>query len=151
MMKQSKLKAKQKSGQKAPALDMASVSTKAPPENPVSNPPTRIFGLQDAPCYYPTEKEFMEPLRFIESIRPEAEKAGICKIIPPEGWKPTFALDTEVQLSLIERQGYVVDRMNFKDLLFFLRFATIIPLAKGPRWRFAIFSFYLFHDHVQYV
>ncbi|KAF9334904.1 hypothetical protein BG006_001254 [Podila minutissima] len=123
MMKQSKLKAKQKSGQKAPALDMASVSTKAPPENPVSNPPTRIFGLQDAPCYYPTEKEFMEPLRFIESIRPEAEKAGICKIIPPEGWKPTFALDTEVQLSLIELQGYVIDRMNFKDLF---RFKTRI-------------------------
>ena len=95
-MIKSKLKAKHISGQRAPALDMASVSTKAPPENPVSNPPTRIFGLHDAPCYYPTEKEFMEPLRFIESIRPEAEKAGICKIIPPEGWKPTFALDTEV-------------------------------------------------------
>ena len=41
----------------------------------------------------------MEPLRYIESIRAEAEKAGICKIIPPEGWKPTFALDSEVLYS----------------------------------------------------
>lgn len=75
---------------------MSSVPTTAPPETPQPDPPTRIFGLRDAPCYYPTAEEFMEPLKFIESIRPEAEKAGICKIIPPEGWKPTFALDTEV-------------------------------------------------------
>lgn len=145
MMKQSKLKAKQKSGQRAPALDMASVSTKAPPENPVSNSPTRIFGLQDAPCYYPTEKEFMEPLRFIESIRPEAEKAGICKIIPPEGWKPAFALDTEVQLSLVELQGYVLDRINYMMCVFFRHFHSIThSTAKRPRGHFAIFSFFIF-------
>lgn len=118
----SKLKAKHISGQRAPALDMASVSTKAPPENPVSNPPTRIFGLQDAPCYYPTEKEFMEPLRFIESIRPEAEKAGICKIIPPEGWKPTFALDTEVRFMT----SVLLDKKKVQRL-FCLLFATRLP------------------------
>lgn len=83
--------------QKAPALDMASVATIAPQETPRSDPPTRIFGLQDAPCYRPTAKEWMDPLKYIERIRPEAEKAGICKIIPPEGWKPPFCLDTEVK------------------------------------------------------
>lgn len=83
--------------QKAPALDMASVATTAPKENPRSDPPTRIFGLQDAPCYYPTAKEWMDPLKFIERIRPDAEKAGICKIVPPEGWKPPFCLDSEVK------------------------------------------------------
>ncbi|KAG0235805.1 hypothetical protein BGX31_004171 [Mortierella sp. GBA43] len=68
----------------------------APPETPRPDPPIRIFGLRDAPCFYPTAEEFMEPLKFIESIRPDAEKAGICKIIPPDGWKPPFAIDTEV-------------------------------------------------------
>ncbi|KAF9941972.1 hypothetical protein BGZ65_000313 [Modicella reniformis] len=75
---------------------MSSVPTTAPPETSQADSPTRIFGLRDAPCYYPTADEFLEPLKFIENIRPEAEKAGICKIIPPEGWKPAFALDTEV-------------------------------------------------------
>ncbi|KAG0095347.1 hypothetical protein BGZ93_006008 [Podila epicladia] len=139
MMKQSKLKAKQKSGQKAPALDMASVSTKAPPENPVSNPPTRIFGLQDAPCYYPTEKEFMEPLRFIESIRPEAEKAGICKIIPPEGWKPTFALDTELFRfktriqKLNSMEGETRTNINYLDQLYKFHRQQGHPVLKIPQ------------------
>ncbi|KAF9303124.1 hypothetical protein BGZ74_004319 [Mortierella antarctica] len=139
MMKQSKLKAMQKSGQKAPALDMASVSTKAPPENPVSNPPTRIFGLQDAPCYYPTEKEFMEPLRFIESIRPEAEKAGICKIIPPEGWKPTFALDTELFRfktriqKLNSMEGETRTNINYLDQLYKFHRQQGHPVLKIPQ------------------
>lgn len=83
--------------QRAPALDLSTVATTAPPEISAPNPPTRIFGLQDAPTYYPTEKEFLEPLKYIESIRADAEQAGICKIIPPKGWKPPFSLDTEVK------------------------------------------------------
>lgn len=27
-------------------------------------------------------------------IRPEAEAAGICRIVPPSGWKPPFTLNT---------------------------------------------------------
>lgn len=61
--------------QKSPALDMNTVRTTAPPENPRTDPPTRIFGLQDAPCFYPTAEEFVEPLKYIESIRHEAEKS----------------------------------------------------------------------------
>lgn len=83
--------------QRAPALDLSTVATTAPPEMSAPTPPTRIFGLQDAPTYYPTEKEFLEPLKYIESIRAEAEQAGICKIVPPKGWKPPFSLDTEVK------------------------------------------------------
>ncbi|KAG0337846.1 hypothetical protein BG004_007463 [Podila humilis] len=86
----------QQQQQRAPALDLTTVDTEAPKDPPAPNPPTRIFGLQDAPTYYPTEKEFLEPLKYIESIRAEAEQAGICKIIPPKGWKPPFSLDTEV-------------------------------------------------------
>ncbi|KAI8813645.1 hypothetical protein BJ742DRAFT_704778 [Cladochytrium replicatum] len=57
--------------------------------------PPRIFGLKEAPTFHPTPEEFASPLRYIESIRRIGEKAGLCKIVPPKGWKPDCALDTE--------------------------------------------------------
>ena len=49
--------------------------------------------LPSAPTYYPTVKEFADPLAYIASIRPEAEAFGACKIVPPAGWVPPFSLD----------------------------------------------------------
>jgi histone demethylase JARID1 len=42
------------------------------------------------PVFRPTAEEFADPIRYISSIRAIGEKAGICKIIAPEGWKPPF-------------------------------------------------------------
>ncbi|KAI1313921.1 hypothetical protein EDD11_002384 [Mortierella claussenii] len=140
MMKHSKPRAVQASSQpKAPPLDMSSVATKAPSETPQSNPPSRIFGLQDAPCYYPTTEEFMEPLKFIESIRPEAEKAGICKIIPPDGWKPSFALDTEVFRfktriqKLNSMEGETRTNLNYLEQLYKFHRQQGHPVLKIPQ------------------
>ena len=49
--------------------------------------------LPEAPTFCPTEAEFENPLRYILSIREEAEKFGICCIKPPPSWKPPFMLD----------------------------------------------------------
>lgn len=49
-----------------------------------------LEGVTDAPCYFPTAEEFEEPLKFIASIRKEAETYGVCRICPPPGWKPPF-------------------------------------------------------------
>ena len=49
--------------------------------------------LVEAPTFTPTESEFQNPLRYILSIREEAEKYGICCIKPPPSWKPPFMLD----------------------------------------------------------
>ena len=37
--------------------------------------------------------QFRDPLRFIESCRAQAEPYGVCRIVPPAGWRPPFALD----------------------------------------------------------
>jgi len=43
--------------------------------------------------YRPTEEEWgRDPLEYIHSIRPEAERYGVCNIIPPESWRPEFCL-----------------------------------------------------------
>lgn len=39
------------------------------------------------PTFYPSLDEFVDPLLYIAKIRPLAEKFGICKIIPPNGWE----------------------------------------------------------------
>ncbi len=56
--------------------------------------------MEEAPVYYPNEKEFKNPLLYIEKIRLEAEQYGICKIVPPKSWNPTFALDPNVPLPI---------------------------------------------------
>ncbi|KAI8906882.1 JmjC domain, hydroxylase-domain-containing protein [Gorgonomyces haynaldii] len=49
---------------------------------------------QETKAFYPTDKEFTDPLKYIQQIKNQAEMDGICKIVPPSGWKPGFALDT---------------------------------------------------------
>lgn len=57
--------------------------------------PAGSFVPPEAPLFRPTPEEFEHPLRYIASIRPAAEAYGICKIIPPAGWKPPYVLDRE--------------------------------------------------------
>ena len=49
--------------------------------------------------YRPTEQEWAgDPLEYINSIRPEAEKYGVCNIIPPASWQPEFCLPGKEKL-----------------------------------------------------
>uniref|UniRef100_A0A453A2Y6 Uncharacterized protein n=1 Tax=Aegilops tauschii subsp. strangulata TaxID=200361 RepID=A0A453A2Y6_AEGTS len=48
--------------------------------------------LDEAPVFHPTEEEFKDTLKYIESIRPTAEPYGICRIVPPPSWKPPCLL-----------------------------------------------------------
>lgn len=56
----------------------------------------RPFNLPEAKTYRPSEDEFADPFKYIESIAEEGSQYGIVKIIPPENWNPPFAVDTEV-------------------------------------------------------
>ena len=57
----------------------------------------RHYNLPEAPTFRPTEEEFADPVKYISKIAPEGKKYGICRIIPPENWRPPFAVDTEVR------------------------------------------------------
>ena len=55
--------------------------------------------------YYPTEKEFENPMVFIDSIMssPSAKKSGCVKIVPPSSFKPGLALDLDSKKTLPTR------------------------------------------------
>jgi histone demethylase JARID1 len=53
--------------------------------------------IPEAPVFRPSAEEFRDPLRYVASIRKEAEAFGICKIVPPVGWKVDCAVDWSSQ------------------------------------------------------
>lgn len=85
---------KSSTSHKSEPLDLSTVETRHEYKTEASE---RLFMLETAPTYRPSTAEFANPLKYIEMIAPHAKKYGICKIIPPDEWRPTFAIDTEVR------------------------------------------------------
>jgi len=79
----------------SPTLDLSSVKTSSPRTQPMRSKP-RPFGLEDCPVFSPTSDEFKDPMAYIRTISEKAKNYGICKIIPPVGWKMPFVTDSEV-------------------------------------------------------
>lgn len=51
-----------------------------------SKQPPKLGTMTEAPIFRPTEKEFQDPIEYIERITPLASRFGICRIIPPESF-----------------------------------------------------------------
>ena len=75
----------------------------------------------EAPVFTPTMEEFKDSMAYFEKIRPIGEQFGICKIKPPDEWKPPFALDLDklkfrprIQ-RLNELEGHTRVKLNFLD------------------------------------
>ncbi|KAG5677278.1 hypothetical protein PVAND_007048 [Polypedilum vanderplanki] len=55
--------------------------------------------MTEAPIFRPTEKEFQDPIEYIERITPLAQRFGICRIIPPSSFKPECRVSDEMRFT----------------------------------------------------
>ncbi|KAJ7639289.1 jumonji superfamily protein [Roridomyces roridus] len=78
----------------SPVLDLSTVKTISPRPDSLPRKEPRPFGLPDCPTFYPTAEEFRDPMAYIRSISDHANAYGICKVVPPAGWKMPFVTDT---------------------------------------------------------
>lgn len=69
------------SGTKAPRLAEPVMTPAAFPS------PDDKASFMEAPTFHPTEKDFQDPMEYIERIRPMAEQFGLCRIVPPSSFK----------------------------------------------------------------
>nr|XP_060630837.1 protein Jumonji [Anolis sagrei ordinatus] len=53
--------------------------------------------MEDIPVLRPSPKEFHDPLIYIESVRPQVEKYGMCRVVPPLDWRPECKLNEEMR------------------------------------------------------
>lgn len=85
----------------APPLDFSTLRMSTPRHpNPPPRGKPRMFDLEEAPVYHPTIEQFSQPMEYIERIARQAKQYGICKIVPPQGWRPPFAIDSEVSRAI---------------------------------------------------
>ncbi|XP_034980604.2 protein Jumonji isoform X2 [Zootoca vivipara] len=53
--------------------------------------------MEEIPIFKPSAKEFHDPLIYIESIRAQVEKYGMCRVVPPPDWRPECKLNEEMR------------------------------------------------------
>ncbi|EFO93600.1 hypothetical protein CRE_12540 [Caenorhabditis remanei] len=108
-----------------------------------------------APVYYPTAAEFADPIEYVAKIRPDAEKYGVVKIVPPKEFKPPFAINKETftfkprTQKLNEVEAIVKEKHTFIErLINFNRFSGLqfeFPLDRDGE----IVDLYRLHRIVQ--
>ncbi|XP_066592555.1 uncharacterized protein Jarid2 [Prorops nasuta] len=94
--------------------------------------------LVEAPTFHPTEKDFQDPLEYIEKIRPIAEKFGICRVVPPPNFKPECKVSDDMRFTAYNQY---VHRMlhrwgpNVKEMMAIKKYlATQSITLTHPPW-----------------
>ena len=47
-------------------------------------------GIVECPVYHPSPEQFQDPMAYIASVRSEAERYGMCRVVPPPEWKVKY-------------------------------------------------------------
>ena len=68
--------------------------------------------LPPVPTFRPSEAEWADPVAYVASIRPVAERVGIARIVPPPSWKPPFSLPGAEQLRFPTRIQAIHELQN---------------------------------------
>ena len=80
----------------------------------------------DSPVFHPSEEEFRDPVAYIKRIRCDAEKFGVCVIVPPVSWKVCYSLPYSFLF------GFFFQR--FWERRSSLVFSAQDPGSRGPRF-----------------
>lgn len=99
----------------------------------VQNPAQMV----EAPIFHPNEKEFQDPIEYVEKIRLQAEKFGICRIIPPANFKPECKVADDMRFTAYNQ--YIHKMLyrwgpNFKELMAIKKYLQTqnITLTQSP-------------------
>ncbi|EFN64929.1 Protein Jumonji [Camponotus floridanus] len=123
-----------KSKQKVSELYSSSNNTTFPSAKNTNNE-ARVV---EAPTFHPTEKDFQDPLEYIDKIRPIAEKFGICRVVPPPNFKPECKVSDDMRFTAYNQY---VHRMlhrwgpNVKEMMAIKKYlATQSITLTQPPW-----------------
>ncbi|XP_036001101.1 protein Jumonji [Fundulus heteroclitus] len=53
--------------------------------------------LGEVPVFRPAPREFQDPLVYLDAVREQAEVAGMCRVVPPQDWRPECKLNEEMR------------------------------------------------------
>uniref|UniRef100_A0A3B5AXX2 Protein Jumonji n=1 Tax=Stegastes partitus TaxID=144197 RepID=A0A3B5AXX2_9TELE len=53
--------------------------------------------LGEGPVFRPAQREFQDPLVYLDAVREQAEVAGMCRVVPPSDWRPECKLSEEMR------------------------------------------------------
>ncbi|XP_058604195.1 protein Jumonji isoform X3 [Onychostoma macrolepis] len=57
----------------------------------------RSAEVTEVPVFYPSTREFHEPLTYMEFVRGQAEAFGLYRVVPPADWRPECKLKEEMR------------------------------------------------------
>lgn len=94
--------------------------------------------LVEAPIFRPTEKEFQDPVDYIQKITPIAASFGLCRIIPPSTFKPECKISDDMRFTAYNQYVHkMLHRWgsNVKELSAIKKYlATQSITLKQPPW-----------------
>ncbi|XP_046410531.1 protein Jumonji [Neodiprion fabricii] len=131
-----------KSGKRSQSKSKPKTSEFCSPSNPTTFPSPKNADeearLVEAPTFHPTEKDFQDPLEYIDKIRPIAEKFGICRVVPPVNFKPECKVSDDMRFTAYNQY---VHRMlhrwgpNVKEMMAIKKYlATQSITLTHPPW-----------------